>query len=118
MKNQIYQILHVVSMVLLVAYIFQAFANPDPKRRKKTMMITGILALVMAIGGFGLLAVMKLGFPLWIIIKIICWFVLAAIAGMAYRMPQKIPALTTVTIVLVVVAVASVYIKYGAGGYE
>jgi hypothetical protein len=118
MKVHIYQILHVVSMILLVAYIFQAFANPDPKTRKRTMMLTGILALTMLIGGFGLLTVMKIGFPLWIIIKLVCWFGLASIGGMAYRMPNKIPALTAVTILMTVLAVSSVYLRFGQGSLE
>jgi len=118
MKVHIYQILHVVSMILLVAFIFQAFANPDPKTRKRMMMLTGIFSLTMLIGGFGLLAVMKVGFPLWILIKLVCWFGLASIGGMAYRMPNKIPALTGVTIVLIVVAVASVYLRFGQGALE
>ncbi len=118
MKIHIYQILHVVSMILLVAFVFQAFANPDPKNRKRTMMLTGILALIMLIGGFGLITVMKIGFPLWIIIKLVCWFGLASIGGMAYRMPGKIPALTAVTIVLIVIAVSSVYLRFGQGALE
>lgn len=118
MKAHLYQILHVVSMILLVAYVFQAFANPDPKQRRRTMMITGILAAIMAIGGFGLISVMKVGFPLWIVIKILCWLGLASIGGMASRMPDKIPALTWATILMVVIAVTSVYFKFGAGSFE
>lgn len=118
MKVQIYEILHVVSMILLVAFVFQAFANPDPKKRKRTMMLTGILALTMLIGGFGLVSVMKTGFPLWILIKLVCWFGLASIGGMAYRMPDKIPMLTAVTIILIVVSVSSVYLRFGQGSLE
>ena len=117
MKVQIYQILHVVSMVFLTAFIFQSFANPDPKNRKKTLMITGILAVLMLIGGFGLLTVMKIGFPVWIIVKLVCWLGLASMGGMAYRNPEKIPLFTAITIVLVVIAISTVYIfRYGVGG--
>ncbi len=118
MKLQIYQVLHVVSMILLTAFIFQAFANPDPKNKKRTMMITGILSLLMLVGGFGALAVMKLGFPTWIIIKLVCWTALSAMAGIAYRKPEKIPALTGVTIVLILVAVSTVYFRPGAATFE
>ncbi len=114
MKTQIYQVVHIVSMILLTAFIFQAFANPDPKNKKRTMMITGILSLLMLIGGFGLLAVMKLGFPIWIIVKVVCWLGLSAMAGFAYRKPDKIPALTGVTIILILVAVSTVYFRHGA----
>jgi uncharacterized membrane protein SirB2 len=117
MKVQIYQILHVVSMVFLTAVVFQSFANPDPKNKKRTGMITGILATLMLIGGFGLLAVMKIGFPGWILIKLACWFGLAGMGGMAYRKPEKIPLFTAITILLVVIAIATVYFfRYTASG--
>ena len=61
MKLAIYQLMHVGSMVALTAFIFMAFANPDPKGKKRTMMITGILSLLMFIGGFGMISVLKLG---------------------------------------------------------
>ncbi len=103
-------------MVLLAAFLFQAFANPDPKNRKKTGMITGILALLMLIGGFGLVATMKVGFPWWIIVKIVCWLGLASMSGMAYRKPQRIPMLTAVAIALILTAIVAVYFRHVAGG--
>lgn len=117
MKTQIYQIVHVVSMVLLVAFLFQAFANPDPGKKKRTMILTGVMALLMLIGGFGLVAVQKVGFPAWVIIKIVCWLGLASLAGFAFRKPQQIPALMGIAIVLIVIAVVSVYFKFG-GSFE
>jgi hypothetical protein len=119
MKLQIYQVLHVASMVLLTAFLFQSFANPDPKKRKRTMMATGICATLMLIGGFGMVATMKLGFPAWIIIKLVCWLGLVSISGMAYRKPERIPLLTMVTIALVLIAIVTVYFRHVvAGGYQ
>ncbi|MGY8652811.1 MAG: hypothetical protein ACKVJX_04245, partial [Verrucomicrobiia bacterium] len=63
MKVQIYQVMHVLSMVLMSGFIFQAFANPDPKNKKRTMMIVGILSVLMLTGGMGLVALTKAGFP-------------------------------------------------------
>lgn len=116
MKIPIYQVLHVGSMVLLVAFLFQSFANPDPKNRKKTAMLTGIFGLLMLIGGFGLVAAMKVGFPWWVIVKLVCWLGLMAISGMAYRMPKRIPLLTGVAITLIVIAIATVYFRYSISG--
>lgn len=116
MKIALYQVLHVASMVLLTAFIFQAFANPDPKNRKRTGMITGILALLMLIGGFGLVATQKVGFPWWVIIKLVCWFGLVGISGLAYRKPERIPALTVVAIVLILTAIITVYFRHAFGG--
>lgn len=116
MKLQIYQMLHVSSMVLMTAFLFQTFANPDPKNKKRTGMIIGILALLMLIGGFGLVAVMKVGFPWWVIVKLLCWFGLVAISGMAYRKPERIPQLMVVAITLILVAIGTVYFRHLIGG--
>lgn len=119
MKLQIYQVLHVVSMVLLTAFIFQSFANPDPKNKKRTGMITGILALTMLIAGFGLVATMKVGFPWWVIVKLLCWVGLVSISGMAYRKPKSIPLLTAAAIAFILIAIVTVYFRNVAGGsYE
>ena len=107
------------SIVWLTAFIFQTFANPDPKNKKRTGMITGIFALLMLIGGFGLVATMKVGFPWWVIIKLVCWLGLVSISGMAYRKPQRIPLLTVVAIALILIAIVTVYFRNLAGGsYE
>lgn len=111
MSPTTYYILHVVSGFLLTALTFGAFAAPTPETRKRTMAFTGVLSLVMLVGGFGLAA--KLGYSLsapWLLIKIGCWLVLSALAGMAYRMPQKTGVLSVVAAVLVAIAVSTVYL--------
>lgn len=113
MKLQIYQILHVLSMVLLVAFNFDALANPDPKRKRNTMIITGVSAFLMLLGGFGALAVLQYGFPIWVIVKLVCWLGLAAIPAFAYRRPFLVPVLRIVAIALVAIAIAAVYLKFG-----
>ena len=113
MKVQIYQVMHVLSMVLLTAIVFQTFANPDPARKGRTMMLTGCLSLLMLVGGFGVLAVYKIGFPVWVLVKVVCWFALSAVAGVAYRAPSKIPLLRWMVLILVAIAVGTVYFRHG-----
>lgn len=115
MKLQIYQILHVLSMALLVAYTFGALANPVPKNKRQTMIATGILTLTMLVGGFGLLAVMKYGWELWVFVKIACWVGLAAIPALAFRKPGLAPIFRLVATALIVIAIVAVYTKFGAG---
>ena len=112
MKLSIYQILHVGSMVLLTAWVFMAFANPDPKGRKKTMIITGILSLLMLIAGFGMVSVLKTGLPAWIWIKAVCWLVLSGMAGMAYRKPEASSTWKVITMATVIIAIATVYLRH------
>lgn len=112
MNIQVYQVMHVLSGFLLTAVTFQAFAAPSPGRRKKTLMYAGILALLVLIGGFGLAA--KLGFDItkesWIHVKILCWVVLSAMAGLAFRMPSLGRVLSLITALAVAVAVYMVYV--------
>lgn len=113
MKLQIYQILHVLSMVLLVAFNFDALANPAPKKKRFTMMVTGISALIMLVGGFGALARLGYGFQPWVVVKLVCWLGLAALPALAYRKPEMASTWRIVAIALVTVAVAAVYLKFG-----
>lgn len=119
MKLAFYQILHVTSMVLLTAVVVRGFANPDPRTRGRTLGLVGILSLAMLIGGFGLLAITKVGFPWWVLVKLVCWLGLSLISGVGYRRPELIPKLSWVATCLVVLAVASVYGRnILGGGYE
>lgn len=117
MKLAIYQFLHVSSMVFLAALVFQSLANPDPARKRTAMIWMGTCALVMLVAGFGMTAVMKVGFPWWVAVKVGCWAGLMAVGSLAFRMPQKVAALRMVAILLIAVAVGTVYFKpaFGAG---
>lgn len=116
MNLQTYQLIHVISGFLLTAVTFQAFAAPTPERRKRALMFSGILSLLMLVGGFGLAArlqldVMKEG---WIHVKLLCWLALSAMAGLAFRMPSLAKVLTLITTALVALAIYMVYVGRGA----
>lgn len=112
MSANVYYVLHVLSIVLLTAYTFVAFADPDPRKRKASMMMTGIFTVLVLVGGFGLKA--RLGmqdWPGWLIVKIVIWLVLSGMAGMAFRRPALAGPLRLLTIVLVGGAIYLVYNK-------
>lgn len=111
MSPQFYSILHVASAMLLIAATFQAFAAPTSDRKRKVMMATGILSLVMLVAGFGLQAKYHTGFPLWLIVKMVCWLGLAGVSGIAFKRPEAVGVLTKVTTVLIVVALIMVYLR-------
>ena len=110
MSPLFYQILHVVSVLVLTGYTFYAFAAP-PESRKKVMIITGVASLLALVGGFGLQAKLAVGWPGWFIIKLLCWLGLSALAGMGYRRRGSAGVLAIVAIVLMIVAVFMVYLK-------
>jgi hypothetical protein len=110
MSPTVYHILHVSSLLVLFGYTFYAFAAPA-ESRKRVLMITGIASLVMLVGGFGLITKLRIGFPGWIIVKIVCWLGLSAIAGMAYKRRAQANTLMLVTLALAITSVLMVYLK-------
>jgi hypothetical protein len=110
MSPAFYSILHVVSVLALTGYTFYAFAAP-PETRKRVMMITGIASLLALVAGFGLQAKLGYGWPGWLIVKIICWLGLSALAGFGYRRRGAAGALAAVALLLALVAVVMVYTR-------
>ncbi|MDP2137143.1 MAG: SirB2 family protein [Candidatus Didemnitutus sp.] len=107
-----YQILHVLSLVVLIAHTFMAFANPLPENKKRTMMITGIAALLLFISGFGMLTLNKIPFLTgWVVVKLVCLIGFSALAGIAYRKPQLRSMLSTIAMVIVAAGVFMVYFR-------
>ena len=110
MSPLFYYILHVVSLVVLTGYTFYAFAAP-PETRKRVMVLTGVASVLALAAGFGLQAKLQVGFPGWLIVKMVCWLGLSALAGFGYRRRAAAGMLAVVAIVLVLVAVTMVYLK-------
>jgi hypothetical protein len=110
MSPTIYYILHVTSILVLTGYTFYAFAAA-PESRKKVMMITGIASLLALIAGFGLQAKLGYKFHGWLIVKIVCWLGLSALAGMGYRRRGAAGGLAAAALLLALIAVVMVYTK-------
>jgi len=110
MSPTVYPILHVSSLLVLFGYTFYAFAAPA-ESRKRVLMITGIASLIMLVSGFGLLSKLHLGFPGWVIVKLVCWLGLSAVGGMAFKRREQAGAIMTVVLALAITAVVMVYLK-------
>ena len=110
MSPTLYYIVHVTSVLVLTGYTFYAFAAA-PETRKGVMIITGIASVLALVGGFGLQAKLNLGFPGWLIVKLVCWLGLSALAGFGYRRRGAAGALAAVALILAFIAVVMVYTK-------
>jgi len=107
-----YHILHLLSLVVLTTQTFMAFANPAPENKKRTMIITGIASLLLFVSGFGMLTVLKIPVSTgWVLVKLVCWFFLSGLAGIAYRKAHLRGALSVVALGLVTVALFMVYLR-------
>jgi uncharacterized membrane protein SirB2 len=107
-----YQLLHILALLVLVAHTFMALAQPAPENRRRTMIITGIAALLLLISGFGLLALNKIPYTTgWVLVKLFCLIGLSGIAGIVYRRAELRGLLSMVALLLAGIAVFMVYFR-------
>ena len=104
------KILHVAGVFALLGYTFYACAAA-PETRKKVLMITGIMSLLVILTGGAMLGSEHLGFPGWAIVKLFCWLGISAFSGVAYRKREKAPLFMSLTLLLAVIALTMVYLK-------
>jgi hypothetical protein len=113
MNPNFYHFLHVAGLLLLVGGTFYAFAAPA-ETRKRVLAVTGVASLLMLASGFGLLAKLYEGhFYLWVVVKLVCWLGLSALAGVAYRRRERTGLLMGIAAALALTALAMVYFKPG-----
>jgi uncharacterized membrane protein SirB2 len=112
MNPSFYHILHVFSLFVLTAHTYMAFANPAPENRKRTMMVTGIAALLVLGSGFGLMAKLYNNqLAGWMVVKLVCWLGFAALAGLAYRKAHLRGVFSFLGLTLLLIALLMVYLK-------
>lgn len=111
MSYNLNHIIHLTFLFVLVGSVFAAIAAPQPENRKLFLAVSGFCALVVMLSGFMLLGILKAGFPSWVIVKLVCWLVLSALVGMAFRLPEKRTALVFATVLTVLIAVTMVSAK-------
>jgi hypothetical protein len=106
-----FHILHVFSLFMLFGVCAAAAASPVPEKRKKFLMWSGIASLVAVLSGFGMAGMLKIGFPLWIWIKIFCWLALSVLVGLFFRAPSSSRNLLFIAMSAVFFAIAVVYLR-------
>jgi hypothetical protein len=110
-EYNVLHLLHVAAAFVLVGYTFYAFAAP-PETRKRTLLWTGSAALVMLLTGLRMWQALYSFAPAgWIVVKIVCWLGLSALGGIAYRRRAQAGLFAGIALLLVVIAVAMVYLK-------
>ena len=112
MNPSFYHLLHLFSLFVLTAHTYMAFANPAPENRKRTLMITGIASLLVLVSGFGLFSKLYQNhWAGWIVVKLVCWLLLSALAGLAYRKAHLRGLLSFLGLTFLLIALIMVYLK-------
>ena len=87
MSYEFYKILHLAGVMLVFTSIggFLALSNTQPKYNKLVSILHGIGLLVILVSGFGITAKLQLGFPAWVIAKLVLWLVIALLLVVAKK---------------------------------
>ncbi|MGJ8655171.1 MAG: hypothetical protein ACSHX6_01870 [Akkermansiaceae bacterium] len=100
MDYSVYKIIHYVGIFTLMFSLGSLFTQYN----KRAVMGHGIALLLIILGGFGMQAKLKLGFPNWMIVKMVIWVIFGAAIVLAKRNVLKGAAAWVVMIGLAVVA--------------
>jgi hypothetical protein len=104
-------VLHVASVVVLLAYTFYGFAAA-PQCKKSVMIITGVATLLILLTGIRMWQGMfNFVFMGWIAVKIACWLALAGLAGIGFRKRDNAGVWMTVLLLIALIALVMVYWK-------
>lgn len=104
MSFEFYKLIHVVSaLALFMALGASIIANKQGG--KKIAVQHGVALLLMLIAGFGMLAKHHIGFPTWVIVKLVLWLILGYMVVLIKRMPEKQTVLWYATVVVGLFAV-------------
>ncbi len=90
MSSSTYKIIHLIGIMIVFlslggAIIYKITDSANPQLRKLNGISHGIGMLLTLIAGFGLIAKLKLGFPGWIMIKLVIWVSLGMLPIFAKR---------------------------------
>jgi hypothetical protein len=112
MSPTFYSILHVSTVILLTGFTFYVVGRAPTGSKKPWMILTGILSLVTLVAAVGLWhKVYQMAQLPWIWVKLFLWLWLSALAGLAWRQPERRGLWLGMLSAIVLVAVLLVYLK-------
>ena len=102
MSLEFYKILHLAGLMALflgLGGLLAVQGHGNPPTRKLVSIFHGTGLLLLLLGGFGMLAKLKLGFPGWAIAKMVVWL---AMGGMLVLGKRRVfsPAVTWVLAII------------------
>ena len=91
MSYEFYKVLHVIgALMVFMALGSQFFAAAGSNvARKMAVIHHGVGLLIMLVAGFGLIAKLQVGFPGWVLVKIVLWLVLGAMLTVSRKMASN-----------------------------
>jgi hypothetical protein len=90
MPAELYQFLHIVGAITVFFALGGGIAaSMSGGNNKLFSILHGIGVVLLLVAGFGNLAKLGIGFPMWVQVKIVLWLIVAALPMLIKRMPDK-----------------------------
>jgi hypothetical protein len=92
MTYQFYKVLHLLGLILAflsLGGLVVAARSGHAESRRLAGITHGIALLLILVSGFGILAKLGLGFPPWVLVKVLIWIVLGGAIVLIRRRPQS-----------------------------
>lgn len=92
MAPELYKVLHILGLFLVFAavggtIIQTVLGGGNGRGRKLTGIAHGVGLLIVLVSGFGALAKLGLGFPVWAMVKIVIWLVFGGVLVLIRKQP-------------------------------
>lgn len=106
MSPDLFKILHLVGVIFLFTGLggFLAFDDKNVVQAKFAVYLHGVGLLLLFLSGFGMQGLLKIGFPGWLLVKIVLWLALGGLLVLAKRGVIKIRMVIIIGIFLGCVA--------------
>lgn len=87
MSPEFYKVIHLIGLITLFTGIggFLTYGAENAPRVRMVGILHGVGLLLLLISGFGLSAKLGIGFPWWVILKLVMLLALGALLGLAKR---------------------------------
>lgn len=111
MNPLIYNVIHLVSVMAVFAALASVAATDSDKCKKSGAILHGVALILILVSGFGMLAKYQLGFPWWIIVKLVIFLAMGAMLTVAKR--RVLPCGAVIGIILALGTIAAILGVFG-----
>lgn len=102
-----FKVIHLAGVIGLFTALGSIITSGKDGKNKLGGILHGISLILIFIGGFGMIGMLKYGFPWWVIVKLVIWLAMGAMLSVGKR--ELLPRPATFGIVLAL-GIAAAYL--------
>ena len=106
MSVLLYKVMHLTGVIFLFLGLASALMPESAPHRKLGLKFHGVGLILLLVGGFGLIAKLKVGFAWWIWVKLALWFGFGAMPLIGKRGLMPVPLAWGLAILCGLIAIA------------